>query len=116
MAVKVSEAMLPEETVGEFLYRIAEEEILTEESTDKIAGILSELVRKVIPIPWIDWLGARFLRRLLDRQMPEVGLWAVREILQKLGMLKRGDAYYHPKNPFRNRRKRELKAARDAGK
>ncbi len=76
----VNEVMLAGETVGEFIWRMARERILTEEYTDAIGASLGATLAERMPLrsffPW-----KTILTWVVDRTLPEYGLLALRRVL-----------------------------------
>lgn len=83
--MRASEAVQPDESVGEFIWRMAKEHILTEKTTDEVAVWTGRAVAAVVPLP-IPGKEA-IITGLIDRKMPELGLVLVRKILHGVGLL-----------------------------
>ncbi len=106
MALKVAELVNgSDETLGEFLWRVAKEHVFTEASTDEVAKWLSSTLAALVPLPIPG--KAMVIRRIIDSKLPELPLLATRELLQVVGLLDKDDRR-HPipgletPNPFEN--------------
>lgn len=87
---QVSEIAKPDEPAGVAFYRWLETEIITEENTDIIIGIVSKYLA---PIP------SPITMYVLDAILPGALLTAVKKVLQALGQYPT-DRYLSPLNPF----------------
>lgn len=90
----VQESLNVGESVGEFIWRMAKERILTEEYTDGIAQSLGEVLAMKMPFqkffPW-----KTMMVWIMDRTLPEYGLLALRKVLEVSKLIVPGDEYYH---------------------
>ena len=90
----VQETLQVGESVGEFIWRIARERILTEEYTDQVGAVLSSTLAAKMPLqkffPW-----KTIFAWVMDRFLPEYGMVALREVLGAVKLINPADDRFH---------------------
>ena len=93
----VDETMVSGESVGEFIWRMAKERILTEAYTDEIGTALGTTLAEKMPFkkffPW-----KTMLTWVVDRALPEYGLLALRRVLGVAKLINESDPVFHIPN------------------
>lgn len=87
--LKVSELVVDGENLGDFIWRVATDYILTEKVTDQVASWVGGAIASRMP-GWIPFKG-RFVTNYLDKNMPQMPLILLRKLLLAAGLIELKD-------------------------